>query len=204
MDASSRTPNLAGKTIALVLVLFVIAVLLIGSHLTPSIATLQEARVFENTIHKDVPIKVSIKKEKEESFKNLENENWVREFELDVTNTGEKPIYYLDLILATDVRVGEQRLVFPIGYGRNELGDIISKARPDDVPIRPGETHVFKIHPGQMRSWDKEVRNHPQATRVRVELQELSFGDGTGYFGNQPYPPANKRQSSLPVFTQSA
>jgi hypothetical protein len=34
----------------------------------------------------------------------------------------------------------------------------------------------------------------PQATKFRAELQSLSFGDGTGYFGTEIYPPANKRQ----------
>jgi hypothetical protein len=92
----------------------------------PASAQASAERVLENKIPKDVPITVKIKKEKEESFKVLKNEKWVREMELELTNIGDKPIYFLYIIMATDVRVGGERLVFPINYGRNELGDIIS------------------------------------------------------------------------------
>lgn len=169
-----------------------------SAHSTPEPANAQASaeRVLENMIPQDVPITVKIRKEKEKSFKTMVNENWVREFELELTNTGDRPIYCLYIILATDVRVGGERLVFPIAYGRDELGDIISKALPDDMSIKPGETQVFKIHPGQVEPWEKRVRegNSPQARRLRVELQMLSFGDGTGYFGNHPYPPADKQK----------
>src|SRR5258707_861612 len=41
----------------------------------------------------------------------------------------------------------------------------------------------------------------PEATRLRAELQMLSFGDGTGYFGNHPYPPPGreKQNSTYPT-----
>ena len=166
---------------------------------TPPDSQSGNQRVLENTVPKDVPIKIKIKEEKERSFKDLKNEGWVREFELAVTNTGDKPIYFIFLNLATDVRVGGDRLVFSLVYGRAELGDIISKAGPEDAPIKPGETYVFKIHPGQVPAWEDGVRNRefPQATKLRLELESLSFGDGTGYFGNHPYPPEGKRQSTL-------
>src|SRR5436189_258009 len=49
-------------------------------------------RVFENKTPKDLPFKIKMKKEKEESYKDLKNDNWLREFELELTNTGDKPI----------------------------------------------------------------------------------------------------------------
>ena len=199
MKSRLETSNLAANTILLLFGLIVVAILLFEAPVTLSIAPGQDERVFENTIPKHVPIKLKIKKEKEKSFKVLTNDKWVRELELEVTNTGDKPIYFLFLDLITDVRVGGDRLVFSLTYGRAELGDIISKARPDDEPIRPGETYVFKIHPGQVPAWEQSVRkkNHPEASRIQAKLESLSFGDGTGYFGNQPYPPADKRQSRL-------
>lgn len=160
-------------------------------------AELQNQRLFENPIPKDVPIKVKIKKEKEESAKSMTNEKWVREFELEVTNTGDKPIYFLFLHLITDVKFGGLPLMFSLVYGRVELGDIISKALPDDIPIKPGETHAFKIHAGQVSAWEKSVREerHAQASRIKIKLESLSFGDGTGYFGTQSYPPPRKQDS---------
>jgi hypothetical protein len=54
------------------------------------------SRSFENTVPEHLPIKVKIRKEKEDAFKDLANENWVRDLEIEVKNTGDKPIYYLD------------------------------------------------------------------------------------------------------------
>jgi len=162
---------------------------------SPSAAP-QRERVLESLIKKQLPIKVNIKKEKEASFKDLNNPNWLREFELEVINTGDKPIYFLDIQLISDVKIGGQSLDFPLIYGRPELGDVISKAWPEDVPIKPGESYVFKIHPGQIPAWEQNVRDGimPDATKIVVLPQTISFGDGTGYFVDEPYPPARYRR----------
>lgn len=88
MNASSDNPNALAKTLAAALMLFVVGVLIMGSRLTSSSAALQE-RIFENKIPSHIPIKIKIKKDKEESFKDLKNGKWVREFELELTNTGQ-------------------------------------------------------------------------------------------------------------------
>jgi len=162
----------------------------------------QRERVLESLIKKQLPVKVNIKKEKEASFKNLNNPNWLREFELKVTNTADKPIYFLDIELISDVKIGGQSLDFGLIYGRPELGDVISKARPDDVPIKPGESYVFKIHPGQVPVWEQKVREGtlPDATKILVAFQTLSFGDGTGFFVNEPYPPARYRREHPEIY----
>lgn len=196
MDTSANNRNAMANTLAAVLVLLVVGVLLIASRLTSSSAAVQE-RILEDGVREHVPIKIKIKKEKEESFKDLKNGKWVREFELQVTNTGEKPIYYLYLDLVTDVKMEGMPLVFSLQYGRSQLGDLVSKARTDDVPIKPKETYVFKLPQGQIPAWEKSVLkgNHPDATKLRVALQGLSFGDGTGYFGNTPYPTLKGRSN---------
>lgn len=95
--------------------------------------------------------------------------------------------------------MGGDPLAFSVMYGRAELGDIVGKAGHDDVPIKPGETYVFTIYPAQVPAWEYSVHkgNHPQASRIRAKLEALSFGDGTGYFGDSPYPPVSPRQSIL-------
>ena len=153
-------------------------------------------RVLENAIPKNVPISMKFKKEKEESFKDLNNREWPREFELELTNTGDKPIYFLYIALITDVRdYGTRLWVDALVYGRAELGDIVSKPGVDDVPIKPGETHVFRI---DHLTWERSVREgrHADATRIQMLFQVLSFGDGTGLWGAQgsPYPPLRKQQ----------
>src|ERR1041385_3770551 len=55
----------------------------------------QQERQIENLIPKHVPIEVKLTKEKEKNWKDLKNENCARDFELDITNRGDKPIYAL-------------------------------------------------------------------------------------------------------------
>ena len=164
---------------------------------TSSSAAFQE-RIFENKIPAHIPIKIKIKKEKEESFKDLKNEKWLREFELEVTNTGDKPIYFLYITMHTGVkfdRVGSE-IVFPLTYGRAELGDIVTKATSDDVAIKPGETIILTA--GDGTAWEKGVRENrwPESTKFKARIQVLSFGDGTGYFGTELYPPARRPRAA--------
>ncbi|HEX6044044.1 MAG TPA: hypothetical protein VFZ22_06110 [Pyrinomonadaceae bacterium] len=191
MNDSTRKPNALAQILAAALVISVIGALMTGSRLISSSAAFQE-RVFENKIPSYIPIKIKIKKEKEQSFKDLKNEKWLREFELEVTNTGDKPIYFLYIMLGTNVKDREDglELMYPLTYGRAELGSIVTKATSDDAPIKPGETQILRL--GEVPVWEQGVRKKrwPQSTKLTAEIQLLSFGDGTGYFGTQPYPPA--------------
>lgn len=147
----------------------------------------EEERQLENLIPKHVPIKIKIKKEKEAGFKDLKNEKWAREFELEVTNTGTKPIYYLYFHVMTDVKAAAGfQIIFPLYYGRDELGDIKTRAEPTDVPINPGESVSLDIHPSMLNAWDykRKKENRPLPKRLEVKIQFLSFGDGTGYVGS--------------------
>lgn len=194
MNPSASKPNALAQTLAAALVLSVVGVLMTGSRLTSSSAAFQE-RVFENKIPAHIPIKIKIKKEKEESFKDLKNEKWLREFELELTNTGDKPIYFLNITMGTNVKADDGlELVYPLWYGRPELGDIITKASTDDVPIKPGET--ITLHVGEVPLWEQGVREKrwPQSTKFTAEIQLLSFGDGTGSFGTKLYPPPGRRK----------
>ena len=194
MNVRPNTSAVAAKAFLILFVAVLVAIFLMNAPLTPNFAKGQRERILVNRHLKDVPIRLRVKKEKENSFKALENGSWLREFELELTNTGDKPIYFVFLDLVTDVKLGDRPLLFTLQYGRSELGDIITKASDEDVPIKPGETHVFKIHPGQVPAWERGVRegSHAEATRLEVSLQMLSFGDGTGYFVNEPYPPKTK------------
>ena len=147
----------------------------------------ENERQLDDLIPKHVPIKIKIKKEKESGFKDLNNEKWAWEFELEVTNTGTKPIYALDFHVWTEVKTSSgSQVMFPLYYGRDELGDITTKAAPTDVPINPGESVSLKIHPGILNAWDykRKKENRPLPKHLEVKLQFLSFGDGTGYVGS--------------------
>lgn len=169
----------------------------------PSIAQAAEEREMEITIPKHLPIKVRIKEEKEKAFKDLKNAKWMRDLELEITNTGDKPIYLLSLIIISEItspyQIGpiENKMGFSMHYGRSELGDIETKAAPDDIPIKPGETYVFSFPAREQVAWDRfrKRENKPDAKKLILKFQILSFGDGTGFWGNEgmavPHGPDN-------------
>ena len=133
------------------LVLSVVVVLMLAS------SSAAQERIFENKVPAHIPIKIKIKKEKEQSFKDLKNEKWLSEFELEVTNTGDRPIYYLEIVMGTDVKFGAApEIVFPFRYGRDELGDIVTKATSDDVPIKPGETVILTAK-AMVENWESST-----------------------------------------------
>src|SRR3712207_4633634 len=71
-------------------VIFLLAFFLVcgGIGIVPSTAQSQpEAKELDDKIPKHLPIKVKVK--------NLDKKNWVREVEVEVKNTGDKPIYFL-------------------------------------------------------------------------------------------------------------
>lgn len=151
----------------------------------------ENERQLEDLIPKHVPVKIKIKKEKEAGFKDLNNEKWGWEFELEVTNTGTKPIYSLYFHVWTEIKAASgSRVMFPLYYGRDELGDIRTKAEPTDVPIKPGESVSLAIHPGILNAWDyyRKKENRPLPKRLEIKFQFLSFGDGTGYIGTTAAP----------------
>ena len=200
------TPNTSTMIIKLVLLLLLASLAslyLINGSFPQSLAQSTEEREFENTVPKHLPIKVKIKKEKEKSFKDLKNDKWVRDLELELTNTGDKPIYLISMTLVMPEIIGSSG--YPSGFvlhcGKVHLGDILTKAEPDDIPIKPGETYVFKIAESLVLGWDsfRKRENMPQPKKVVLHFGMLSFGDGTGFAGTSgmSFPPAPDGKSSL-------
>jgi hypothetical protein len=152
----------------------------------PSIAQASE-RSADIQIPKHLPIKVRIKKLKEDSFRNLGNDKWLSEFELEVENTGAKPIYFLQLMVIFPDSLNSLGSIpkFPVFYGDPRLGRIENLAEETDVPIKPGEVQTFTIHPSQVRAWESAVRDEGQKQPSRVEIifQILNFGNQTGFVG---------------------
>jgi len=157
-----------------------------------------EERKFEDEIPKHLPIKFKLKAEKEKKFKDLNNPNWYRDFELEVTNTSEKPIYYLELWLEypeINTRPGVP-VVVPLRYGRMKFIEHGTRPLPTDVPIQPGEAQVFTIPEPDRKGWEwhKKNENLPDPKRTILRFVGLSFGDGTGFDTLQgvPYPYRSK------------
>jgi hypothetical protein len=142
-----------------------------------------------------VPLKVKIKKEKEEKALDLENKNWFRDIEIEVTNTSDKPIYFLSMhVIMPDVRNDAGvAMTFPLMYGRVELHDPNARPLPEDIPIEPNTTHVFTFEETfkvGYEAWrNKNNKNDPM--KLEVWIGHLMFGDGTGFTSMSavPFPP---------------
>ena len=80
-----------------------------------------------------------MKLKKPEKVKDSKNEKWADDFELEVTNTGTKPIYYVYFALSLPDVITDngKNLGFQIRYGRFRLLDLTEPVQPEDVPILP-------------------------------------------------------------------
>ncbi|MFZ0749919.1 MAG: hypothetical protein WAM70_11215, partial [Pyrinomonadaceae bacterium] len=137
----------------------------------------QQERQIENTVPKHVPLDIKVTKEKEKNWKDPKNENWAQDFELEIKNTGEKPIYFFYLEVYFDVPTDSwPESICPIYYGRVEIGNYQAKPTEDDVPIKPGESKVFKIHPNVLSAWEKVRREKGRRlpTKVRIKFESLT------------------------------
>jgi hypothetical protein len=161
----------------------------------------EQKRELEDKIPKNVPIKVKVRVEKEKGFKDLNNRNWLSDFELEVTNTSNKPIYFLELwLMLPDTKTENNRpLAFSLRYGRDEFIDYETRSVATDVPIQPNETYTFVIPEGKQQAWRdfKVRRKEADPKKVRLKFIQLNFGDGTGFNGGDALPyPYRKGQAS--------
>lgn len=204
-----NSPNKVTETIVRILfallVIAIATVLLFKARSRPAAARTQTVppakRLFENRVPEHLPIRVKIRREKEKLFRDLDNENWARDFELEVKNTGEKPIYYLVFALGVpDAKIANSYQTFVIAFGRVELSDLNNRPAPDDIPIRPDETKVLKIEDVGVRGWDEARARAVVPRRIRgakLIFQDLRFGDRTGVEGSTGSP-----RPTLPTDTQ--
>ena len=174
--------------------------LLVVGVLTSSIAQSPQERKVEENIPKTLPLKVKLKVEKEHQFKDLNNSEWLRAFELEVTNTSNKPIYFLLLWLELPDAKSDNNnpLAFTLQYGRIDFIHFNTQPVDTDVPIPPGDTRTLTIPDEEQQGWrgDKLRRNLPDPGKVRIEFVHLSFGDGSGFDGAGRAYPYGKQQSS--------
>ena len=151
-------------------------------------------RTVEDKIPKHVPIRIKLNAKAEKAFKDIDNPKWLGDFELQVTNTSDKPIYFLEIwLILPDFINGDGRPDgFTLRRGRMEFIYFDTLATPADTPIQSGETYTLKIPNDERRGWEQhKVRdNVPNPMKVQIVFVQLSFGDGSGFNGTdaKPYP----------------
>lgn len=169
---------------------------------TPATSAALE-REFRNQIPPHLPIKIKVK--------NLNSERLLREMEIEVTNKSEKPIYYLKIHVFFPGIIGPSGISevgYPLRYGRLALIRIDERARPEDVPILPGETYVFKFSEQDWLGWEDYVeykklpKYAPKKLGIRFEV--LNFGDGTGYITTSGMPVPRNRTREQKILLEPA
>ncbi|HEV7893296.1 MAG TPA: hypothetical protein VGP08_21950 [Pyrinomonadaceae bacterium] len=180
---------------ALVSLLAAIFGIMSGAAQTPA----KEEREVEDKIPKHLPIKVKIKKE--EKLKDSENDEWLRDVEVEVTNTGTKPIYFIEIRLTLPNALDDEKNTgYNLYYGRRELIKFDEPVRPDDVPLKPGETVTLGVPDleNEMVSWKhfraKGRLRNPKKMYFRFLV--MNFGDGTGFVGTSGTAIPEKREQS--------
>jgi hypothetical protein len=153
-------------------------------------------REVADKIPKHLPIKVKVKKP--EKLKDLKNEDWLGELELEVTNTGTKPIYFLDIdLFMPDVFAPDGlNIGCRLSYGRSELIAFSEPARPDDVPIQPGGVVVLSVPASLVDGWNRSRAKGKVSNPKKIEFLflQINFGDGTGYIGTDGRPMPERKE----------
>ena len=143
-------------------------------------------------VPKHIPIKIKVK--------NLNNEKWANDLEVEITNKSDKPIYYLSfLVIPQSENVADEKVAFWLHYGRPQLNNFSTPIENTDVPLLPNETCVLKIPESNADGWEalRTKHNKPQPKKVGLVFQALNFGDGTGYMDAQGTPVDKHKRASL-------
>ena len=138
-------------------------------------------------------------------IRNLQNEHWLRDLEIEVQNNSKKPIYFLEVILyfpdipkIIDTEGIERGFAISLIYGRRDLGRFKQRITDEDVPILAGEKCILRIPEPNWKGLESHLtrNNIPQSTikRVRLRIYSLNFGDGTGFKIGAPF---SVKQSSI-------
>ena len=184
-------------------VLFAVCVCL---SLCAGVAAGQEAargRAVVVTIPARVPIRAEVRNA--ERVADPSNGLWLRELEVEVTNTGSKPVYFVSLLLLLPgAKLAGLQPVFNLKFGARHLASFTAVARPEDIGLAPGQSVVLKVPTDQAAAWEnwkaKGLATDPQ--KLVLALHQLNFGDGTGYAGRDarplPNPNAGYRRRAAP------
>lgn len=129
------------------------------------------------------------------------NNRWHRDLELEIKNTGEKPIYYISLIIKfPEIRLDDKPVSVHLRYGQHSLFDgSKGRAQPEDISLRPKDTLILVLDETAKLAWEQwqAKEKWAQPKKVVIAFEELTFGDGTGFFGGNgaPWPFPRQKQS---------
>ncbi|HYH86384.1 MAG TPA: hypothetical protein VEX60_13105, partial [Pyrinomonadaceae bacterium] len=151
-----------------------------------------------NAVHENMPVNLKIKNEK--SLKEMKNKNWARELEVEVKNTGNKPIYFVNVqVVMREIIINGGKLTLIMAYGRNDLIRPDTPVEPDDLPILPGESITLKLPESMWKPYEDfrdRDKLYSDPKKIEFEVQVINFGDGTNLIKGTPWQIKPKKSSS--------
>ncbi len=179
-----RTAQLLKQTFAAILATLCLFSLTTGTQVIQAAQQERTCKVYEQSIPKGV---LEITK-----INNLQSPSFPQDFEVEVKNISNKPIYYIN-INATLPEASPYGFI--LKYGRREIAGF-ELAEEKDVPLLPGKSVILgtdtPLRQNRMpRFKDNDAEWARAMSRVNVSFQYLHFGDGTGYMMSKPYPRKN-------------
>jgi hypothetical protein len=159
---------------------------------------------------KDAPVVIK-------EVRNLQKgEGWFKDLEVEVQNVSDKPVYFVSVLVefpGIQAPPAERRADggvparsasgLSLRYGDFRLVNLQELAGQQDLPLNPGDTYVLKVPEARAEGLEHMKRRMnlpPEATqRIELEVNTVSFGDGTGYYGGKKVAyPRKKAESTRP------
>jgi hypothetical protein len=172
-------------------------------HATAQNKLAVEPTVPERKLKYEVPAHIPLKLE----VRNVEKEHWMREMEVEVTNTGDKPIYFLEFIVELPEVISPLGNItgYTLTYGSFEIMDFSTRPRVEDEPIQPGKSYTFKFPAKWAADWEwgKEKEGLADPQQLLLVFHRLNYGDGTGFLGRHGTPLPSNRPAKYRAVSKS-
>lgn len=126
---------------------------------------------------------------------NLHSELFPEGFQIEVKNISGKPIYHINInVLLPDAREYLNGNIggFNLKFGSTRLVTIGSMAEPLDDKINPGEKYLLKVNESTSKNFftfseNKDLIRAKGTWHIVLDMQHVSFGDGSGYQAGSEY-----------------
>jgi hypothetical protein len=119
----------------------------------------------------------------------------LRRLGLSIRNTTSKPIYFVNVIVTLPETKTEQGLpyAFRLQFGRTELFGGLALPNGKDPAIKPGESALLRISPGDYANYVRHFAERgsavPAVTHFEVWPHTVAFDGNQAYTANQYYGP---------------
>jgi hypothetical protein len=133
------------------------------------------------------------------AIRNHKKKTWLRDLEIEVTNVTNRPIYYIQLSMKfPEIKINSVPVGEDFTFGNHKLISFGERPQPDDPFLRPGEDYVFKLPEDQWKVMEKflSYKSPESALKISLEIQEIRFDDGSGFFNGDTFFSSQPRRVS--------